>query len=80
MSLSNPKPFQVNIPDAALANLRARLELTRLPDELEAAGREYGAPLEDIKRLVARWTNGYDWRAAEREINRVRGPTFVKHS
>jgi hypothetical protein len=67
-----PSPFQVNVPDNALDDLRKRLELTRFPDELDSAGWAYGAPLADIKRLVERWVNGYDWRAAEREINKVR--------
>lgn len=28
-----------------------------------------GAPLEDIKRLTKYWSDGFDWRRAERELN-----------
>ncbi|KAH7922168.1 alpha/beta-hydrolase [Leucogyrophana mollusca] len=30
---------------------------------------KYGAPLADIKRLVVRWKDGYDWRVYERNLN-----------
>jgi pimeloyl-ACP methyl ester carboxylesterase len=49
--------------------------LTRFPDELEKAEWNYGSPLNDIKRLVARWQDGFDWRAAETEINEL--PMFT---
>jgi hypothetical protein len=66
------KSFEVHIPDAALDDLRARLALARFPDELDDAGWAYGAPLSDVKRLVKHWQEKYDWREAEREINKVR--------
>ena len=43
--------------------------LRHSPDELEDSGWDYGAPLADIKRLVAYWKSGYDWRQHERRIN-----------
>ncbi|KIK93815.1 hypothetical protein PAXRUDRAFT_828591 [Paxillus rubicundulus Ve08.2h10] len=62
-------PFTIAITDQQLETLRHKLELTTFPDELEDAGWEYGAPLADIKRLVQRWTHGYDWRKHEKELN-----------
>lgn len=62
-------PFTLAVPDSALELLRAKLALTRLPDELDGAGWEYGAPLADVRRLVARWQDAFDWRAHERTIN-----------
>ncbi|KAJ8081542.1 hypothetical protein AAF712_011107 [Marasmius tenuissimus] len=61
--------FKISISDAQLSLLKQKLELTRLPDEIDDAGWDYGAPLGDIKRLVARWKNGYDWRKHERQLN-----------
>ncbi|KAJ6498723.1 Alpha/Beta hydrolase protein [Mycena vulgaris] len=61
--------FRIAIPDQQLDELRQKLKLTRLPDELEDAGWEYGAPLTDIRRLIERWQNGYDWRENEAQIN-----------
>ncbi|KAF9568764.1 alpha/beta-hydrolase, partial [Agrocybe pediades] len=37
--------------------------------ELEDAGWDYGVPLADVKRLVTRWKEGYDWRKHEKQIN-----------
>jgi hypothetical protein len=63
--------FRISIPDTALADLQARLALTRLPDELNDAGWHYGVPLADIKRLLTHWRNGYDWRKHEEAMNKL---------
>ncbi|KAJ8073602.1 hypothetical protein PM082_011880 [Marasmius tenuissimus] len=62
-------PFTIDIPDQDILLLKDKLKLTRLPDELDDAGRDYGAPLSDIRRLVSRWTDGYDWRKHEKALN-----------
>ena len=61
--------FEISIPDSELSLLKQKLELMRLPDELDDAGWDYGVPLADIKRLVARWKDGYDWRNHEKQLN-----------
>ncbi|KAF9474184.1 alpha/beta-hydrolase [Pholiota conissans] len=63
------RPFKISIPEDAIRSLQEKLALTVLPDELDDAGWEYGAALSDIRRLVARWKNGYDWRKHEAQIN-----------
>ncbi|CAA7258511.1 unnamed protein product [Cyclocybe aegerita] len=71
-SLSLPgadRPFKIEVTDEQLDSLKRKLALTTFPDELEDAGRDYGAPLAELKRLVARWQNGYDWRKHEKELN-----------
>lgn len=70
------QPFKVAIPDADIDLLRKKLELTRWPDELEGAGWAYGAPAADVRRLAARWKDGFDWRAAEKKINEL--PQFTR--
>ncbi|KAL0569816.1 hypothetical protein V5O48_012149, partial [Marasmius crinis-equi] len=62
--------FEISIPDNALKLLQQKLELTRLPDEIDKAGWDHGAPLSDIRRLVERWKNGYDWRKHEKALNK----------
>ncbi|KAI5895058.1 alpha/beta-hydrolase [Schizophyllum commune H4-8] len=62
-------PFKIAIPDDRLALLQKKLELTIFPDELEDAGRDYGSPLADIKRLAAHWRSGFDWRKQEAALN-----------
>ncbi|KAJ7166350.1 Alpha/Beta hydrolase protein [Mycena crocata] len=61
--------FKIAVPDERIDELRQKLKLTRLPDELENAGWEYGAPLADIRRLLEKWQSEYDWRAHEAQIN-----------
>ncbi|EEB86604.1 hypothetical protein MPER_16382, partial [Moniliophthora perniciosa FA553] len=46
--------------------------------ELENAGWNYGVPLGDMRRLVARWKDGFDWRAAETQLNDEL-PQFTKN-
>ena len=67
--MTEEKPYQISVPDEAIALLRQKLALTVLPDELDEAGWDYGVPLADVRRLVARWTHGYEWRVHEAEIN-----------
>jgi epoxide hydrolase len=69
------QPFQVDIPDAALDDLRDRLARTRWPDELPGAGWAYGVPLGYIKELAEYWHTGYDWRAEEARLNQF--PQFL---
>ena len=61
--------FTISVPDSDIELLKRKLALTRLPDELENAGSDYGAPLTDIRRLVAYWKEGYEWRTAEAALN-----------
>ncbi|CAL1713417.1 unnamed protein product [Somion occarium] len=70
------KPFTLAVPDADLEFLHKKLEFTRLPDELDDAKWDYGVPLDDINRLVAKWKDGFDWRASEAAINVI--PQFTR--
>ena len=70
------QPFTLAVPDADIEFLRKKLAVSRIPDELEDANWDYGAPLEDIKRLVAKWQNSFDWRKSEAEINAI--PQFTR--
>jgi len=63
------KPYQVQIDEATLQDLRERLERTRWPDEPEHAGWNYGIPFEYMRQIVEYWRTQFDWRAQERYIN-----------
>ncbi|KAF9476545.1 alpha/beta-hydrolase [Pholiota conissans] len=63
------QPFKITISDDAISNLREKLALTVFPDELNEAGWDYGVPLSDMRRLIARWKDGYDWRTHEAQLN-----------
>ncbi|KAI9507391.1 alpha/beta-hydrolase [Russula earlei] len=70
------QPFQISIAEEALSLLKRKLDDTRLPDEVDGADWDYGVPLGDIRRLIERWRDGYDWRAHERELNAL--PMFTR--
>jgi epoxide hydrolase len=63
------RPFRVEVPDADLDDLRARLAATRFTDEIPESGFDYGVSVEWVKRLVEYWQTGYDWRAWEARLN-----------
>lgn len=63
------EPYKIAVPQTQLEILKKKLELATFPDELDEAEWDYGSPLADIKRLTARWRDGYDWRAAEAKLN-----------
>ena len=67
-----PKAFRLNVPDAAIADLRERLARTRWPDEPPAsqhAAWSTGTSLAYLKSLVEYWRSDFDWRAQEAKLN-----------
>ena len=69
------RSFVIDIPQAALDDLKARLEGTRWPDQLPGAPWSKGAPVDYLKDLTGYWRDGYDWRAQQELLNRH--PQFV---
>ncbi|MFI6905754.1 epoxide hydrolase family protein [Nonomuraea sp. NPDC050394] len=63
------RPFRIEIPQARLDDLAARLAATRWPDELPGVGWSRGVPVEYLRELAGYWRTGYDWRAQEAAIN-----------
>ena len=69
------RPFRVDIPQDAIDDLHRRLAATRWPTELPGVGWERGVPLDYLVELAEYWRCSFDWRAAERRLNRF--PQFV---
>src|SRR4051812_9383438 len=65
----DPRPFRIDVPDAALADLGRRLERTRWPDPGPGEPWDYGMSLPYLHELVADWHTRYDWRVHERRLN-----------
>jgi pimeloyl-ACP methyl ester carboxylesterase len=65
----SPEPFQLSIPETALADLKARLAMTRFPDQAPGGPWAYGTDLEYMHSLVGYWQDGFDWRAQEAALN-----------
>ena len=69
MSDAAIRPFTIAVPDSDLADLRRRLAATRWPDHIPGSGWDYGCDLAWLQDLAGHWADGYDWRAAEAELN-----------
>jgi len=70
MANGKVQAFKIEVVEPVLTDLRARLERTRLPDEIPGSGWRYGTNLAYLKELVEYWRTRYDWRLNERELNR----------
>jgi pimeloyl-ACP methyl ester carboxylesterase len=62
-------PFQVEIPDEALDDLRRRIAVTRWPSKELVGDRSQGVQLATLQELARCWTTDYDWRKAEAKLN-----------
>jgi pimeloyl-ACP methyl ester carboxylesterase len=69
------RPFQVDIPEAALEDLRRRIQATRSPSKELVADRTQGVQLATIHALATYWADEYDWRKAEAKLNAL--PQFT---
>jgi pimeloyl-ACP methyl ester carboxylesterase len=71
------RPFRIEVPDAVLDDLQRRLAVARIPEPLQGDGWTLGTDVVSLKRLVAYWQKGFDWRRQERELNRMEQFTTV---
>jgi len=69
------RPHRIRVPEAALADLRRRLESTRWPDEETVDDRTQGVQLATIQDVVKYWQTDYNWRTVESKLNAL--PNFV---
>ena len=69
------RPFRIDIPEEAIADLRRRLAATRLPHKELVADRSQGVQLATIQELARYWANDYDLRRCEARLNAL--PQFV---
>src|SRR5580658_2532509 len=67
--LMAPKPFTLNVPDAALADLKTRLAQTRFPDAAPGEPWAFGTSVAYARELVGYWKDRFDWRAQEAALN-----------
>jgi pimeloyl-ACP methyl ester carboxylesterase len=69
------RPFQVEIPEEQLAELRRRIKATRWPSKELVADRSQGVQLATLQELARYWTTEYDWRRCEARLNAL--PQFT---
>jgi pimeloyl-ACP methyl ester carboxylesterase len=69
------RAFKVQVPQAALDDLRRRINATRWPDRETVADRSQGTQLASLQNLVRYWGTDYDWRKVEAKLNAL--PQFI---
>jgi epoxide hydrolase len=62
-------PFRIDIPQAAIDDLKQRLRQARWPHAV-AADWSRGQPVAFVRKLADQWLNDFDWRAHETALNR----------
>ncbi|GAA1986571.1 epoxide hydrolase [Microbacterium pumilum] len=63
------RPFRVDVPQAEVDDLTARLARTRFPQPAPGDDWDAGTPVTYLRDAVARWHDSFDWREVEARIN-----------
>ena len=69
------RPFQVNVPEAELTELRRRINATKWPDRETVTDATQGVQLATTQALARYWATEYDWRRCEAQLNAY--PQFI---
>jgi pimeloyl-ACP methyl ester carboxylesterase len=69
MNAGQPRRFTIDIPQAQLDDLKARLALTRFPERETVEDWDQGIPLAYVREMAGYWANSYDWRRCEAWLN-----------
>src|SRR3954462_10121840 len=69
------RPFQMEVPEEALADLRRRLAATRWPSQELVEDRSQGVQLATIRELARYWASDYDLRRVQARLNAL--PQFT---
>jgi pimeloyl-ACP methyl ester carboxylesterase len=69
------RPFQVDVPEEELDDLRRRIDATRWPDRETVADESQGVQLATMQELVRYWGTEYDFRRFEARLNAL--PQFI---
>jgi pimeloyl-ACP methyl ester carboxylesterase len=74
-SVVDVRPFEVDVPDEALEDLRRRIAATRWPEKETVADQSQGVQLATIQALARYWGADYDLRRFEARLNAL--PQFM---
>jgi pimeloyl-ACP methyl ester carboxylesterase len=69
------RPFQVNVPEEELTELRRRINATRWPERETVTDTTQGVQLATMQKLADYWAKDYDWRKIEAKLKAV--PNFI---
>jgi pimeloyl-ACP methyl ester carboxylesterase len=68
-SATEIRPFQVEVPEEKLADLRRRVAAARWPSKELVKDRSQGVQLATLRALARYWETDYDWRKVEAKLN-----------
>ena len=68
-------PFQIDIPEAELTELRRRIQATRWPEKETVGDDSQGVQLATVQKLARYWSTDYDWRKCEARLKAL--PHFL---
>ena len=69
------RPFTIDVPQAAIDDLHARIRAARWPDKEQVDDWDQGIPLAVVQDFATYWAKQYDWRACEAALNAY--PNFL---
>jgi len=69
------RPFQVNVPEADLTDLRRRIQATKFPERETVPDATQGVQLATVQALARYWSTEYDWRKCQARLNAL--PQFI---
>ena len=75
MTSTEVRPFRVDMPEEAIADLRRRIVATHWPHKELVADQSQGVQLATLQELARYWANEYDWRRCEAKLNAL--PQFM---
>jgi pimeloyl-ACP methyl ester carboxylesterase len=64
-----PEPYRIAIPDAAIADLHRRLDMTRWAEDFGNEDWRYGVEAGWLRDMAHYWRHAFDWRRQEAEMN-----------
>jgi pimeloyl-ACP methyl ester carboxylesterase len=69
------RPFQVNVPEADLTDLRRRIQATKFPERETVPDATQGVQLATVQALARYWATDYDWRKCQAKLDAL--PQFI---
>ena len=69
------RPFQIDMPEGVIADLRRRIDAMRWPGQELVEDRSQGVQLATLQALARYWATDYDWRRCEKRLNAL--PQFT---
>src|SRR5262245_43886976 len=69
------RPFDLDVPEAELTELRGRIKATRWPEQETVPDATQGVQLATMQALARYWATEYDWRKIEAKLNAL--PQFL---